>query len=516
MFRFPVDPSRRDAWIRAIRREHWKPTEYSMVCQLHFILKKPSRFPNNPDYVPSVFNFNTNSATCRKEKVDRFTRLQERRKRQAQLTEQEEVNEECNEVETDMDVLTPQVVQSVPSPETSTPQQTETEILNEKVLYLENDLKEANKKLSDLERILTQANAMISSTEIRLKEATDKLHKSEEKMLLAQKLEKTGTESQDKVLKLEEEKIILMQQLHQFSSIATKIKNDDKQTHFYTGLPSYDVFVLLLTHLSLLVSKEKSLGSGLTLADELLVTLIKISRASTNEQIGYMFEIHESKVTKIFHRWIDSMFQGLQCLVVWPDKEMIISNMPSCFKPCYAKTVCIIDCSEVFIQRPTSLTARAQTFSNYKSHNTIKFLVAITPTGAVSFISKCWGGRVSDRHITANSGLLKHLKHGDLILADRGFDIADDLALLGASIAIPPFTKGKPQLSQREVEFSRQLSSIRIHVERAIGRMKNYKILHNTLPISLIKREHEAEFATIDKIVFVCAALCNLHPPLVT
>ena len=142
--------------------------------------------------------------------------------------------------------------------------------------------------------------------------------------------------------------------------------------------------------------------------------------------------------------------------------------------------------------------------------------MAITPTGAVSFISKCWGGRVSDRHITANSGLLKHLKHGDLILADRGFDIADDLALLGASIAIPPFTKGKPQLSQREVEFSRQLSSIRIHVERAIGRMKNYKILHNTLPISLIKQEHEAEFATIDKIVFVCAVLCNLHPPLVT
>ena len=488
-----------------------------MVCQLHFILKKPSHFPNNPDYVPSVFNFNTNSATCPKEKVDRFTRLQERRKRQAQLTEQEEMNEECNEVETDMDVLEPQVVQSVPSPETSTSQQSETEILNEKVLHLENNLKEANKKLADLEGLLTQANAMVSSTEIRLKEAIDKLHKTEEeKMLLAQKLENTDSESHDKVLKLEEEKILLMRQLHQSLSIAAKIKNDDKQTHFYTGLPSYDVFVLLLTHLSPLVSKEKSLGSGLTLADELLVTLIKISRSFTNEQIGYMLEIHESKVTKIFHRWIDSMFQGLQCLVVWPDKEMIISNMPSCFKPRYAKTVCIIDCSEVFIQRPTSLTARAQTFSNYKSHNTIKFLVAITPTGAISFISKCWGGRVSDRHLTVNSGLLKHLKHGDLILADRGFDIADDLALLGASIAIPPFTKGKPQLSQREVEFSRQLSSICIHVERAIGRMKNYKILHTTLPISLIKWENEAEFATIDKIVFVCAALCNLHPPLVT
>ena len=195
---------------------------------------------------------------------------------------------------------------------------------------------------------------------------------------------------------------------------------------------------------------------------------------------------------------------------------MIITHIPNCFKPHYSKAVCIIDCTEVFIERPTSLTARAQTYSNYKSHNTVKFLVAITPTGTVSFISKCWGGHVSDRHLTVYSGFLKHLKYGDLVLADRGFDISDDLAMVGASLAIPPFTKGKPQLSQREVEFSRQLSNIQIHVERAIGRMKNYKILKTISPIMLIKRDHETELATIDKTVFICAALCNLYPQLVT
>ena len=59
--------------------------------------------------------------------------------------------------------------------------------------------------------------------------------------------------------------------------------------------------------------------------------------------------------------------------------------------------------------------------------------------------------------------------HGDLVLADRGFDIADDLSLVGASLAIPPFTKGKDQLSQSEIERARALSRVRIHVERAIG-----------------------------------------------
>ena len=68
----------------------------------------------------------------------------------------------------------------------------------------------------------------------------------------------------------------------------------------------------------------------------------------------------------------------------------------SYFKTGYRRTTCIIDCSEVFIERPASMLACFQTYLDYKSHNTFKFLVAISPTGAVIFVSKCWGGRVSD------------------------------------------------------------------------------------------------------------------------
>ena len=52
--------------------------------------------------------------------------------------------------------------------------------------------------------------------------------------------------------------------------------------------------------------------------------------------------------------------------------------------------------------------------------------------------------------------------------------------------------------------------------ERAIGRMKNFKILQSTLPIKLIKRPREADYTTTDKILVVCAALCNLHPRLIS
>ena len=53
--------------------------------------------------------------------------------------------------------------------------------------------------------------------------------------------------------------------------------------------------------------------------------------------------------------------------------------------------VVIIDCFEFFCERPTKLKARPQTWSNYKQHNTVRFLIGISPQGVVSFVSRGWG-----------------------------------------------------------------------------------------------------------------------------
>ena len=79
-------------------------------------------------------------------------------------------------------------------------------------------------------------------------------------------------------------------------------------------------------------------------------------------------------------------------------------HMPKVFKV-YPNTRVIIDCTEVFIERPTTLLARQQTWSNYKSHNTAKALVGIAPDGGITYMSKAWGGRASDKHIVRNSGM---------------------------------------------------------------------------------------------------------------
>ena len=98
--------------------------------------------------------------------------------------------------------------------------------------------------------------------------------------------------------------------------------------------------------------------------------------------------------------------------------------MPFCFRLHYGlKVVAIIDCFEIFIEKPFNFLARAciYTWSQYKHYNTIKYLISATPQGVISFISNGWGGRTSDKYITKNLGFLNHLLPGDIVLADRGF-----------------------------------------------------------------------------------------------
>lgn len=94
----------------------------------------------------------------------------------------------------------------------------------------------------------------------------------------------------------------------------------------------------------------------------------------------------------------------LALLVKWPNCAELLKTMLMEFRENFRQRAVIIDCFEFFTERPTTLRATAQTWSNHKHHNTVKFQIGITPQGVISLVSKGWGGRVSDVHLTENCG----------------------------------------------------------------------------------------------------------------
>ena len=90
-------------------------------------------------------------------------------------------------------------------------------------------------------------------------------------------------------------------------------------------------------------------------------------------------------------------------------------------------------------------------------------------------VSKYWGGHVSDKHPTSSCEFLNKLLHGDLVPVDCSFriDISEELTLHGVTLSHTTiYQRETATILEGEVEESRNLSRIRIHIECAIGRLK--------------------------------------------
>ncbi|XP_065677382.1 uncharacterized protein LOC100200518 [Hydra vulgaris] len=300
----------------------------------------------------------------------------------------------------------------------------------------------------------------------------------------------------------------------------------DSDVQFFTGLANSNAFEMLFSYLQRKgnvmhywkgsKNTNKNLSSprnlktitlkSLTLQQEFLLVMMRLRLGLLTEDLAHRFMISISVVSSVFITWIKLLSLELKWLIHFPDRNNIKRNLPTMFRKYYPKCSIIIDCSELFIETPSSLDTAASCWSNYKHHYTVKYLVGITPNGAISFLSNCYGGRASDVFIVKDCGILKFLQPGDQVIADRGFKIKELLAFYQCNLAIPPSKRTNLQMTSNDVRETSKIANVRIYVEQAIGRMKNFRILKNELPVTLLP--------LCDNIITVCAVLTNFMPPL--
>ena len=123
-----------------------------------------------------------------------------------------------------------------------------------------------------------------------------------------------------------------------------------------------------------------------------LAVLMRLRVGLLTVDVAHRFAVSPATIPRLFTTWITMLAAEMKVIYPWPSKQRIQAWTPLSFKK-YLNTRIIIDCTEFFIQRPSSLQGQSLTFLYYKHHNTLKALIEISPGGVITFVSELWGGR---------------------------------------------------------------------------------------------------------------------------
>lgn len=329
--------------------------------------------------------------------------------------------------------------------------------------------------------------------------------------------------SQDQLAQANAEIEILKKQLaesvpkiHKFC--IDRFAASDSDIRYYTGFPTTALFYKFFEfvepsaqHMVYVYASgmqdSRPVARTMPLIDELFMFLNRVRVGSFEKELSDKFLIHISSVSRKITTWANYLYFLLGSQPIWASRQQINEFMPDMFKKLYPSTRVIIDCTELYVQTPSSLLLQSQLYSSYKSNTTLKSLLGISPHGAITFVSSLYTGSISDKEITRCSGILDLLEPTDSVMADKGFDIESVLESHGVKLNLPPFLQARDQFSKEQVLDTKTIAKLRIHVERAIRRMKEFHIFDRDIPLNLL--------GSINQIYTIICLLVNFQGPLI-
>ena len=281
------------------------------------------------------------------------------------------------------------------------------------------------------------------------------------------------------------------------------------QMLLYTSL-QYDVFMILCSTLEDCGPLKYYYGWRVTCLsneDMLLLTLMKLRLNCRELDLSERFGVSRANIANVFNTYIcalhEVLYTGVLVACGIPSQLKCKGSLPESFGD-FASARVAMDATEITQDVPGNLNEQALAYSNYKGRHTVKAVTCVAPNAALVYTSDLYPGSTSDAAIVDHCDLLNQFVPGDLILADKGFNIYSKIPS-GESLNIPPFLSNKSHFTKQEAEACFIIAKSRIHVERANERIKNFAILDH-IPCQL------RHLST--KIFQVCCCLINLQSPL--
>lgn len=279
----------------------------------------------------------------------------------------------------------------------------------------------------------------------------------------------------------------------------------DRELNVWTGIPTHTMLEAIAISVQA-IEQCYPKRFKLHTVDRVILTFARLKQNITFAALAPLFRVSPTTVSDVFEYTIQRLAEILGQLIHWADMSEIRKNIPHCFKNGFENVRTVLDCTEIGIATPNCLNCRIATYSSYKHKRTVKILLGVTPGGLISFCSRSYSGKASDKLIFNEEKFLDKLTpYKDELMVDKGFNIQSECIERGIKLHIPPFLHGD-RLSEADAELNERIAKARIHVERAIARVKQFGVLKHNLDSTMLKH--------IDDIMLVICGMVNLAPPI--
>ncbi|XP_068707676.1 uncharacterized protein [Montipora foliosa] len=181
-----------------------------------------------------------------------------------------------------------------------------------------------------------------------------------------------------------------------------KIKHCDDLMKLYTGCTNYNIFLFIFKKVKAKsgklcfhngkvtrndISETKNYQKSPTkpgcrknpgprceinAENQMLMTLMKLRLNLHTNDLAFRCSVSVPSLSCIMSTWIGFLGREVELLLYFPSEEETLSYTPKCFVGNLKKVEIIIDCTEQRIAQPSHAKLQYQTYSTYKSANTLK------------------------------------------------------------------------------------------------------------------------------------------------
>jgi hypothetical protein len=227
-----------------------------------------------------------------------------------------------------------------------------------------------------------------------------------------------------------------------------------------------------------------------TIEDKLLFILVYLKQATTQEVQGTLFGMAQPDANNWIHLLHPILNRALAAL-----DELPVRDADDLYLDENEHKLFFHDGTERPINRPEDKEDQKTFYSGKRKQHTVKNNVIIDLTCKIAFLTKLCEGKKSDKKIADEADY--QLPPGSVLYQDKGFQ---GFHLDGVTIIQPKKKPRGKELTAEEKAQNREISSIRIRVEHAIGGVKRYRIVKDK------SRNRKKGFR--DQVMETC---CGLH-----